>query len=160
MPFGYALHAVRALSIALSATLAGGCAFGVGPMLGVSKQGLTVGVRGGGGPGARWGGVRADAGLIVVPGEDGGAWLLAGATGFLVPNPDSHYTGGAYAAIAGSYGGVIYDAGAIGVRFRHPPREMDCSGSGWAVAVGVRRLPDRIELFVWPQYVAYDSSEC
>jgi hypothetical protein len=160
MPFGVCSDAVRALSIVLAAALAG-CTFGAGPVIGISRSGPSFGFQGGGGPGGRWFGVRGDVGLIVTGGDDGGAYLVAGGTGLVLANPDSSYTGGAIAGIAGTRGGMIYSAGAIGVRFNRPPIAEDCQGQGWAVSIGIRRTPGpRYELFVWPQYIAYDGSDC
>lgn len=156
---------MRALAACL--IVVAGCAFGVGPVAGISRKGPTVGILGGGGPGNRWYALRGEVGVMVEMGGDdaAGAYPVLGATGMLLANPDGKYSGGGFVSFAGSRDGYIVGGGAAGVRWSQDRGDVDCREHGWLVLIGVRRTPARLdgartELYVWPQYDFYSKTGC
>jgi hypothetical protein len=159
------LHAVRAIATVL--ILVAGCAFGVGPVAGISRKGPTFGVLGGGGPGNRWYQLRGEVGVMVETGGDSGAgaYPVFGTTALVLANPDGRTSGGAFVSFDGSRDGYIYGGGGAAVRWSHAKTDVDCREHGWLVTIGIRRTSARVdgvrtELFVWPQYVLYSKNGC
>jgi len=165
MPFGVCFDAVRAIATAL--ILVAGCAFGAGPVVGISRKGPTFGLLGGGGPGNRWYALRGEVGVMVEMGGDEavGAYTVLGATGVLLANPDGRNSGGGFVSFDGSRDGYIYGGGGAYVHWSQAKGDVDCREHGWLVTIGIRRTSARIdgvrtELFVWPQYALYSKTGC